>query len=297
MKLLRLLVVVVVIVGLLLRLLGVALGPTLLWVAGAAEALLLVSVLYGLFRLWRVRRRADEAQAQAQPRGWDALRVVMRESLPEGPAEAVVSEMRMFVAALATLTLRPLRTPQTPGRVRFGSMASSVYGGTVTALVVLLVIEAPAVHLLLGALMDEGLARSVTQAVLLLSSIYLGVWLLGDLRLLKEAPGVIVGDGRLEIELGLRARGEIGLDEIVGVDLDPIDKGDDAGADRDATPILIAPMAAPNCRVWLHRPVTMRGLVGIPMRGDRLDIYVDDPSGLAKALDEHRKDPPQASWA
>lgn len=282
MKFLRLLVVVVVVVGLLLKWLRVDLGPALLWVAGAAEALLMLIVVTGLIRLWRARSAATHDESQ--PRGWDAVRVILRESLPEGPAEAVLSEMRMFVAAMATLTLRPRRHPITPGRIRFGAMGSGVYGATVTALMILLLIEAPAVHLVLGAVMDEGVVRTGTRGVLLFSSIYLGIWLLGDLRLLKESPGVVLGKERLELDLGLRARGEVGFDEIVRAEVVGSGSGEDT--DGDVTPIRITPMPTPNCRVWLRQPVTIRGLVGIPMCGDRLDIFVDDPSALVQALGE-----------
>lgn len=280
MKLLRLLVVVIVVVGLVLRLLGLEFGPTLLWVAGGAEACLVVLVSIGLFRLWRTRSAA--AAEEPQPRGWDAVRTVLRESLPEGPAEAVLSEMRVFVAALATLTLRPLRPRITRGRARFGSMGSSVYGSTVLALIVLLVVEAPAVHIVLGAVMDDGAVRSATRGLLLFSSVYLAIWLLGDLRLLKEAAGIVVGDGHLEIDLGLRARGHVDLDNIVRAAI----VADEDGDDQDCRPIRLTPMPAPNARVWLRRPVVIRGIFGVPMRGDRLDVFVDDPTALVLALSE-----------
>ena len=282
MKILRLLVLAIVLVSSFFRLVGVDLGASLLWGAGVAEAILLLIVVSGFIRLRRVRTEASGDGSQ--PRGWEALHVVLRESLPERVAEAALYEMRMFVAALATLGFRPLRSPSASGATRFGAMQSRAYSGTVWTLVVLLLIETPAVHLSLGATMDEGIVRSVSRSVLLLSSIYLGLWLLGDLRLLQESPGVVLGHGRLEIDLGLRARGEVPFDAVVRAERISSDVGEGRKED-DATPIRITPMPSPNCRIWLRHPVTIRGLVGLPMRGDRLDIYVDDPDSLVTALE------------
>jgi hypothetical protein len=277
-------VVLTVLAAVVMRLLDVELGQGLLWVAGGAETLLVLFTLIGLYRLWRRRRGAPTAGAV--PRGWDALRVVLREIIPERAAEAAVAELRMFVAALKAVTFRPLERPAESEGVRcFGAMASNQYGQLVIGLILVLAIEAPLVHLLFGAIMDEGPARTIVRAVFVLGSIYLAIWLIGDLRLLRESPGVCVGPQGLCIDLGLRVQGEVALRDITQVG-DLRGRGEDvlAALARAGSSIRITPYPDPNVLIELGRRVSMSGIFGIPLSGHRLLIHVDDVPGLMAAL-------------
>jgi len=190
--------------------------------------------------------------------------------------------MEVVLAALSSLTFRPLRPAPVEGKA-FGAMAGSGYRNAVFVVLFMLAVEMPAVHLLLGVMIDAGLVRSIVQATLLLSSLYLALWLVGDLRLLRETPGFVVGSAKLEIALGQRARGQVPLAHVRRVER--ID-GPDANetADDGGRPVRLTPLPAPNCRIWLREPATLEGPMRWPLYGDRLDVFVDDPDGLVGAL-------------
>ena len=295
----RRLILLLVVVAVALRLSGVELHAALLWVAAGAEASIVLLAVYGLARV--IRDRALSEDGEGTPRGWDALRNVLRESLPEGVAEAVLSEARVVVAAMRSITLRSIKQlEQRPGWRRFGAMETSSYGNTVTMLMLLVVLEAPGVHLLIGASMEEGPLRDGVRGVLLGSSIYLAIWLIGDLRLLRETPGVLLGSDILAVEMGVRAQGQVSLDTVAGAQLLGEPRAVQGCAVRA---IRVSPQPRPNCRIQLRSAVTLRGLVGIPVTGEALDLYVDDPSGLVRSVEKaiaHRPtlaEPPQASMS
>ena len=187
--------------------------------------------------------------------------------------------MEVMLAALASLTFRPRRTTPVDGRA-FGAMAGHAYRNAVFVILCMIAVEMPTVHLLLGVMIDEGVARSITQGALLVSSLCLALWLIGDLRLLRETPGFVVGLQRLEVALGQRARGTVALRDVVRVECED----DDSTADDDSRPIRLTPLPAPNCRIWLRQPATLQGPMGWPLQGDRLDVYVDDPEGFVAAM-------------
>jgi hypothetical protein len=85
-KLVRQTILLVVVVAVALRVAGVPMNSSLLWVAATAEACLVALVFLGLLHVLRARARAPEGEAGLQ--GWDALRGVLRESLPESVTEA-----------------------------------------------------------------------------------------------------------------------------------------------------------------------------------------------------------------
>ena len=188
------------------------------------------------------------------------------------------SEASILAAGFASILRRPLETRADPsGGQHFGSMETSAYGNTVAVLLLLLVVEAPAVHALLGAAMQDGVLRAVIRAALLVSSAYLAVWLLGDLRLLRETPGVSIDGDVLRVALGARVHGEVRLSQVTSARRL-------TGTEETVRAIRITPQPAPNCRIQLSASVTMRGIFGIPVQGDALDIYVDNPDGLVSAL-------------
>ena len=121
----------------------------------------------------------------------------------------------------------------------------------------------------------------VIRGVLVGSNIYLALWLIGDLRLLRETPGVLLGQSELAVEMGLRANGRVGLDIVTGAQ--PI--GPDIKPAEGLRAIRITPQPSPNCRIRLRSPVLIRGILGIPLRGEMIDIYVDDPTGLVSSIE------------
>jgi hypothetical protein len=195
----------------------------------------------------------------------------------------VLSEARILVAGLKSIARRPLeRVEVKPGWRSFGAMRTSSYGNTVTVLLLLIAVEAPALHLILGAVMDDGALRETIRGLLLGSSIYLAPWLIGDLRLLRETPGVLLGKDMLVVAMGLRVNGEVGLEAVTGA---RVLEADDAVPTDGSRAIRITPQPRPNCRIQLRSTVSMRGIFGAPLRGDVLDVYVDEPAELVEAIE------------
>lgn len=191
----------------------------------------------------------------------------------------LTAEARMLAAAWRALLRRPLRPADVQGQ-RFSVLGKGTYKKTVTVLLVLLAVEAPAVHLLLGALMEPTLSRTVAQAVMLVSSLYLAVWVLGDLRLLRESAGVVVTAEAVVFDVGQRAQGVVPREHIAQAlaepPSDPI-----AGTPGAAR---VTPMPPPNTTISLHTPAVLRGVYGLRKQTRAIDLYVDDPAALAAAL-------------
>jgi hypothetical protein len=201
----------------------------------------------------------------------------------KGVTKAVLAEARILVAAFESLARKPLkRVDVKPGWRRFGAMETSSYGHVVSMLLLLIVLEAPALHFILGAVMQDGALRSSIRGLLLGSSMYLAVWLIGDLRLLRETPGVLLGKDVLAVELGVRVNGEVALENVTGAQcLVARDTKPTAGSRA----IRITPQPQPNCRIRLSSAVAMRGIFGSPLQGEMLDIFVDDPTGLVSSIE------------
>jgi len=213
----------------------------------------------------------------------DAMRRTEPKTLPAGVRNAVLSEARILLAASNSIARRPLAALHvSPGWRRFGAMETPSYGNMVAMLLLLIALEAPAIHLLVAATMEDGALREALRAVFLGSSIYAALWLLGDLRLLRQTQGVLLGDDVLLIELGQRVRGAVRLENVIDARLL---RSDDT-TDPTSRSIVVTPQPRPNCRIRLRSAVTMRGFLGIPLRGESLDLYVDDPGGLVAALEE-----------
>ncbi len=189
-------------------------------------------------------------------------------------------ELRLWQAAYAQVTRRPL--PPFDAATRVAGFDRGTYPKLVVALVVLLALEAPAAHVLIGALTEAGWVRSVLQMVLLSSSLYLVVWLLGDLRLLAESRGFAIEDKALIVELGQRARGRIPL-----ADIDRAWTG--AEGDAPLRSVRLAVGGPVNCHIHLRMPVEIEGPLGLTLRGDHLAVRVDDPDALVAALTPRKR--------
>lgn len=190
-------------------------------------------------------------------------------------------EFRLWQAAYAQVTRRPLPSRSDDAK-RVAGFERGTYPKLVIALVVLLALEAPAAHVLVGALTEPGLVRSVLQMLLLSSSLYLVVWLLGDLRLLAESRGFVIEDNTLVVELGQRARGRIPLADI---------ERTWAGGEDDA-PLRCVRLAVGgpvNCHVHLRSQAEIEGPLGLTLRGDHLAVRVDDPDALVAALTPRKR--------
>jgi hypothetical protein len=161
-------------------------------------------------------------------------------------------------------------------------MDTSSYGHVVTMLLLLIALEAPALHFILGAVLQDGAVRGLIRGVLLGSSLYLALWLIGDLRLLRETPGVLLGKDVLVVALGMRVNGEVALNNVTGAECLVAEQAKQAHGSRA---IRVTPQPRPNCRIRLDAEAAMRGIFGSRLRGETLEIFVDDPAGLVAAIE------------
>jgi hypothetical protein len=173
--------------------------------------------------------------------------------------------LALLAAVGRAMTRRPLPAPEDG----FGALATSRYPQLVLLICIVCCAEAPALHLLLPSLLG---APALVHGALALLHGYSLLWLLGDLRLMRESRHRASREG-LAVDLGQRARAFVPRAAIAAVHV---------GAAPDGS-LHITPREAPNLVVELSEPVQVELLVGKRVTR-RLALFVDDPVRLAAAL-------------
>jgi hypothetical protein len=182
---------------------------------------------------------------------------------------AGVFAAELAILAAATRALR--RAPLAP-RAGFAVLETSNYPRLALALVLLSLIEAPATHLMVHALVH---AHALTgHLILLFVHGYTFLWIAGDLRMLREARHACEARG-LRIALGARASAFIPYDDILALHSSP------PGHTRA---LRLTPMDTPNLVLVLRRRVEVVRMLGITQRSDCLALYLDDPEALRAEL-------------
>ena len=181
------------------------------------------------------------------------------------------------------LTRRPLRGPSAGDSgvaegSSFGAFATQAYPNMVVAIWVLLAIEMPAMHLLLGSFMEPSPGREVLRWGMLASSLYLGSWLVGDLRLMREAPLLRFRGRSVELRLGQRVRADLEVADIAEVHRIV----DEPSRPRDPKRLRVTPLQAPNLRIELKAPTRVRMLYGIQREVQAIELFVDDPEAALR---------------
>lgn len=202
----------------------------------------------------------------------------------------LVSESRVIFAAFRALAFRPVRVDVAPrgplpsaDPVRLRSWANSQYGGVLAGLLLVLAVEAPLVHLLIGEMMNPGTAATVIQRVFLFASAYAAIWLIGDARLMKESAHE-AGPSGLDVSLGLRWHGHIPYAAMASVEMTT-----SGGEGQGAAVVSIQPVTldVPNVVLRLRRPVTIVGMFGIRREAMEVRLFVDEPSALVDHVQRH----------
>jgi hypothetical protein len=187
--------------------------------------------------------------------------------LPAPLAAMFVSELVIVHAALRALSRRPRRSP-----AGFSLLESSSYPKLVFALLLLSSLEAPATHLLASAL-AHGHAFTV-HLILLFVHGYTFLWLIGDLRLLRESRHACEAHG-IQLSLGARARAFVPYQDIVEV----------RSTVPERTPHLrITPMDTANVVLVLKVPAKVESMFGLTKHTACIALYVDDPAGFRSEL-------------
>jgi hypothetical protein len=263
--------------------LGYDVGAELLLIVGLAELSLLLIVLRAVYIGVRSREKAGGSP-------WLIAEKVLGQVASPAVAPALISELKVIFAFLRVISFRPARPRASAGArdvagqdLALSSWSGSQYRGILLGLLLLLAVEAPLVHLLIGNIMDPGTAVTVVQRLLLGLSVYGAIWLIGDARLMKESSHLLGPDG-LDVSLGLRWRGHIPYRAMAGVEATAVEGEPAGGSVVSITPVTLD---VPNVILRLREPVELTGLFGIRKAATEVRLYVDEPRALVDHLKKH----------
>lgn len=182
-------------------------------------------------------------------------------------------EVTLVGAFLRAMGLRPVR-----GRALSGRQFSFAHGSAASqrawALVAVTILELPIMHLLLYAFH----APMWPHIVLLVLSVYGVVFIVGDLRLLREAGGHIVAASSFEVRLGCRYRASIPLECVYSVS-----RLEGGSGPRAKGALRVTAGEPANVALNLKSPHTVRAFF-FPLETRRLELYVDEPDALIRLL-------------
>lgn len=177
-------------------------------------------------------------------------------------AEVFASEMALFHYALAAWRSTPHRPD---GTISVSQHTRSGQSGIVIALMSLFVIEGVAVHLLL-AMWSEWLAWLLTA-----STVYGGLFLLGDLRATVLRP-ILIEQDRITLRAGLRWTVEVERDNILSIT---------SHQPADGMPhVNFVLLGQPTRWLQLREPVVVRGMYGFQRVVHAIGFCPDQPDLL-----------------
>jgi hypothetical protein len=181
-------------------------------------------------------------------------------------AGVFTTEISVFYFALGSWRAEPHRLP---GTSAFTQHQRSGQAGVVLGLVLLLVFEGLAVHLLLS-------MWSVLAAwIFTMSSAYGALWLIADYRATVLRP-VLVGDERVLIRCGLRHTLEFSRSNISGIYRKPPEMGKEA--------LSLKLLGEPSLWIVFAEAVDVQGAYGISRSVRAVGLDPDDPLVFEKKL-------------
>jgi hypothetical protein len=157
--------------------------------------------------------------------------------------------------------------------MKFTAARTSVYGTFVIGVAVVTLLEMPVVHALLhrAALWVHALLVAANAAAL--------VWIFRERRRMRGAAHTLDADA-LAIALPGKWRGAIPVALIASVRrISPA-----PGTTRPRGCIRVTPLDSPNVELQLRAPATLRGSFGIDRRAARVQLFVDEPDELVRAI-------------
>jgi len=218
---------------------------------------------------WRAAASIRGARRRLRGGGVDAfdtIREAARETIGmPRVADMLAQELAMFYYALASWKSSPRRTGD-----GFSSYRNSGYGVLLSAILIVLVLETIAIHVLVYTLWS-GLAAWVLTGI----SLYTLVWMIGDWQALRLRLTEIRPD-RIVIRLGTRWDAEIPRGDVLYVGPpEPV-----AGEPR---PLRFALLGDPSLEIRLSRPVTARGPYGLRRSSTVIRLQLDNPDRFAES--------------
>jgi hypothetical protein len=212
---------------------------------------------------WRSARSIRLARSKIREGGADAftaIRSAARETVRiRWASEAVAQEMAMFYYAFFSW-----RSPPPSEDYGFSSHRKNSYGIFLLAIVIVLVIETFAVHLLVYMFWSK-IAAWIFTAI----SLYTLIWMIADWQSLRLRRTTVTPES-IHIKLGTRWEVDIPrkLVDSVGTPEQRVD---------DQRPLNLVLIGAPDVEIRLSEPVTARGMYGIRRNGACLRLQIDEP--------------------
>lgn len=202
----------------------------------------------------------------------DALAVSFKQALGDLPGLGVVlTEFSLLYFAFAGWFKK--FSSSDPGHLPFSYHRRSGYAAIAGVLLLVLITETAALHLLLqrwslfAAWIFTGL------------SIYGAFWLLGDYHAMRLHPIVLTREF-LYLRMGLRWRATVPLAEIINIqNFSPREK-------RTADYLRLTVFGDPRFVIRCKQPVTVQGLFGIKRKVHRIGLAVDDEKLFREELNQ-----------
>lgn len=202
----------------------------------------------------------------------DALAVSFKQALGDLPGLGVVlTEFSLLYFAFAGWFKK--FSSSDPGHLPFSYHRRSGYAAIAGVLLLVLITETAALHLLLqrwslfAAWIFTGL------------SIYGAFWLLGDYHAMRLHPIVLTREF-LYLRMGLRWRATVLLAEIINIqNFNPREK-------RTADYLRLTVFGDPRFVIRCKQPVTVQGLFGIKRKVHRIGLAVDDEKLFREELNQ-----------
>lgn len=202
----------------------------------------------------------------------DALAVSFKQALGDLPGLGVVlTEFSLLYFAFAGWFKK--FSSSDPGHLPFSYHRRSGYAAIAGVLLLVLITETAALHLLLqrwslfAAWIFTGL------------SIYGAFWLLGDYHAMRLHPIVLTREF-LYLRMGLRWRATVPLAEIINIqNFNPREK-------RTADYLRLTVFGDPRFVIRCKQPVTVQGLFGIKRKVHRIGLAVDDEKLFREELNQ-----------
>lgn len=153
-------------------------------------------------------------------------------------------------------------------------MRESTYASVAMGLGIAVVLDAVPVHLLLR-------GHPVLQAVLLAVHLYAIVWLVGDLRLLREATCRFERSAFV-IDLGVRGAARVPFHAIAAASACEPDRPPAKDEAR------LTPGDPPNVLLRLAKAIVVRRVFGVRHRVRTVRLYVDEPARFIARLADRK---------
>jgi hypothetical protein len=216
----------------------------------------------------QLRRRFRERAATGMD-VYESLRESAASVLGPVAGGAVAYEAAVFYYAVAGWTKSP-----EPDDRSFSVHRRVAYAALMIAVMIALVVETAAVHLLVR------LWSPVTAWILTGLSVYALIWMVGDIHAVRLRP-VQISDEMLHLRLGLRWTISIPIGSIAAVRA-PV--GEVRAEKREYLKAVL--IGTPNRRIESKEPVSAIGLYGISRSVTTIDLHIDEPGQFDAALDQ-----------